>query len=449
MNKQLTLRLIALLAGFGISLSARADGVDYSIRNRSEIGPGDYLFQQESVRRDPVFDNYRPVDLGVNLGLGSDCGRVDFKNTLQASLKNVLDSRYFEDVGKDILAGSPMLMACYFSPTWCAILKHSQINANFMSQMRLNQCQLMDKYTDSRVSDFYEERQKCVHQEIAKNGGNMEAAMQTCGSGSLYDRAITNWSGSKYGDQADTNKLIESSARWAGFTTPESAKTLSLVKNLVGDTVINRGRVSVEYGDKPDGLTPRTHLASVERDVRTKLCDQFLSKVHSVSPGQVNQLVQTADLKTLSGSSEGDPVLDRQTLRNLAYLPYRQRALYCGRLANTVALARFSDEMNRALDVLSTVAQNPNLPDSRRQELNAKRESLRSSIEATLRLQEERNSPLNQVMSQINQEGSIVREDLSRERLSIESGQMRERSARSFFFDCSDGVLCERARGSK
>jgi hypothetical protein len=342
-----------------------------------------------------------------------------------------------------------MLMACYFSPTWCAILKHSQINANFMSQMRLNQCQLMDKYTDSRVSDFYEERQKCVHQEIAKNGGNMEAAMQTCGSGSLYDRAITNWSGSKYGDQVDTNKLIESSARWAGFTSAESAKSVSLVKNLVGDTVVNHGRVSVEYGDKPEGLTPRTHLASVERDVRSKLCDEFLSKIDSGSLAQTNQFIQTADLKSLSGVTEGDPLIDRQTLRILVYLPYRQRALYCGRLANTVALARFSDEMNRALDVLATVSQNPNLPDSRKAELQAKRESLRSSIEATLRLQEERNSPLNQVTSQINQEGELIREERSRERISIDSGQMREQSARSSFFDCSDGVLCDQGASRK
>lgn len=422
-----------------------ASDLDYSLRNRSEISPGDYMFQQQTVMKDPVFDNYRPIELGVNLGIGSDCGRVDFRNTLQASLKNILDSRYFGDMGKDIMAGSPMLLACYFSPTWCAILKHSQINANFMSQMRMGQCALMDKYTDSRVSDFYEERQKCVHREIGKNGGNIESAMQTCGSGSVYDSALSNWSGSKYGEQSDSNKLIESSARWAGFDTPQGNKAVNLVKNLVGDTVVSHGRLSVEYGDKPEGLTPRTHLAGIERNIKAKLCDEFLPGLDSMAPSQMNQAIQSADLKALS-MSEDQTLLDRQTIRNLAFMPYRSRAVYCARLANAVALGQFADDMNRSLDVLSTAAQNPNLPDNRKREMIEKRESLKASVDATIQLQQERNLPLDQVLSQINREGEINRTDLSRERLINESSQLRAESARQMFFDCADGVLCETKR---
>jgi hypothetical protein len=63
------------------------------------------------------------------------------------------------------------------SPTWCAILKHTQVNANFLSQMRLDQCALIDKYTDSRTEDYYRERQDCVRQKIADNGGDLENAM--------------------------------------------------------------------------------------------------------------------------------------------------------------------------------------------------------------------------------------------------------------------------------
>ncbi|MBX9767212.1 MAG: hypothetical protein K2X47_08075, partial [Bdellovibrionales bacterium] len=237
---------------------AHAEGNDFDYRNKSELRSNAYLFQQQGLKRDPVFDEYRSVDLGINLGVGSDCGRVDFKNTLQATLKNILDSRYFGDMGKDIMAGSPMLLACYFSPTWCAILKHSQINANFMSQMRLNQCALMDKYVDSRVGDFYEERQICVHREIEKNGGNIESAMQTCNSGRMWDTDLTNWAGSKYGEKSNSNKLIESSARWAGFDSAAGSPAVKLVQSLVGDTVVSRGKVSVEYGDKPFGITPRT-----------------------------------------------------------------------------------------------------------------------------------------------------------------------------------------------
>ncbi len=419
---------------------------DFSYRNQSEFKAHDYLFQRQDLRRDPVFDDYRTVDVGVNIGVGSDCGRVDFRSTLQASLRNILDSRYFGDMGKDIIAGSPMLLACYFSPTWCAILKHSQINANFMSQMRLNQCSLMDKYTDSRVQEFYEERQGCVHREIERNGGNIESAMQTCNSSRMWDSDITNWSGSKYGEKSSSNKLIASSARWAGLDTPAAAGTLNLVKNLVGDTVLSRGRVSVEYGDKPFGITPRTHLAGIEREVQDKLCEQLLTKIDAVGSQGANAIIRGADLESITGTKD-QALLDRQTLRNLAVMPYKARALYCQRLASSIAVARFSEDMNRSLDVLALASQNPNLPERRKKEIEDKRDALKNSVEVTLELQRERNSPLNEVVAKINQEGEGLHLELSRERLTRDRTELDAESARSRFFDCADGVLCNQNGG--
>lgn len=440
------MRWLFIFVCFGMVNVANAGDNDFYYLNRSEIGPQDYLFRQQAMKRDPVFDEYRTIDLGINLGVGSDCGRVDFKNTLQATLKNILDSKYFGDMGKDIIAGSPMLLACYFSPTWCAILKHSQINANFMSQMRLNQCALMDKYVDSRVSDYYEERQGCVHKEIERNGGNIEAAMQSCNSSRMWETDLANWSGSKYGEKSSSNKLIESSARWAGFDTPEGSSAVKLVKNLVGDTVISRGKVSVEYGDRPFALTPRTHLAGIERDVQDKLCTNFLRKVDDAGPSRANAMIRDADLKDITGT---DAALDRQTLRNLAVMPFRTRSLYCLRLANSIAASRFSEDMNRSLDVLLIASQNPNLPDNRRKEIADKRETLKQSIQATMELQRERNSPLNQVVAQINQQGSVIRDELSADRIMRDNAAVESENANTRFFDCADGVFCERAGGGQ
>lgn len=437
------MKAIYLLFAMALSsATAHASDNDFGYRNQSEFKSSDYLFKRQELRRDPIFDEYRTVDVGVNLGIGSDCGRVDFKSTLQASLKNILDSRYFGDMGKDIIAGSPMLLACYFSPTWCAILKHSQINANFMSQMRLDQCSLMDKYTDSRVQEFYEERQSCVHREIERNGGNIEAAMQSCNSSRVWDTDIANWSGSKYGEKSSSNKLISSSARWAGLDTPAAASTINLVKNLVGDTVVSRGRVSVEYGDKPFGITPRTHLAGIERDVQEKLCQGLLKKIDAAGPQGANTVIRGANLEDVTGIKD-QVLLDRQTLRNLAVMPYRARALYCQRLASSIAVARFSDDMNRSLDVLELASQNPNLPERRKKEIENKRSALKNSVEATLELQKERNSPLNEVVAQINQEGEGLHLELSKERLLRDQTELDARSARSRFFDCADGVMCD------
>lgn len=447
-RKDFRMKLILLITTMLIPIASFAGENDFSYRNRSEFKPSDYLFQQQDLKKDPVFDEYRTVDLGLNLGIGSDCGRVDFRSTLQASLKNILDSRYFGDMGKDIIAGSPMLLACYFSPTWCAILKHSQINANFMSQMRLNQCSLMDKYTDSRVQEYYEERQSCVHREIERNGGNIESAMQACNSNRVWDTDIANWSGSKYGEKSSSNKLIGSSAQWAGLDTKEATPTLNLVKNLVGDTVISKGKVSIEYGDKTFGITPRTHLAGIERDVEEKLCFGLLRKIDEAGPSGAGAVIRGADLETITGTKD-QVLLDRQTLRNLSVMPYRSRSLYCRRLASSIAVARFSDDMNRSLDVLTLAAQNPNLPDRRKKEIEDKRDTLKRSVEVTLELQRERNTPLNEVVSQINSEGEGIHLDLSRERIVRDQTELEANTTRSRFFDCADGIMCEQAGGSR
>lgn len=427
------------------SLIAHAGDNDFSFKNTSEVRPNDYLFQSQGLKRDPVFDEYRTIDVGVNLGIGSDCGRVDFRSTLQASLKNMLDSKYFGDMGKDIIAGSPMLLTCYFSPTWCAILKHSQLNANFMSQMRLNQCALMDKYVDTRVGDYYEERQKCVHREIERNGGDIENAMQTCNSGRMYQADLSNWAGSKYGEKTQTNKLIESSARWAGFDTTKGRESVKLIQSLVGDTVVSKGNVSVEYGDKPVALTPRVHLSAVAEETYTALCDRLMAKVDEDPDRNSDRAISRAELDAV-GKVGDRQLIDRQTLRRLASMPYRARSLYCRRLSDSVATSKFSEEMNRSLDILSVASQNPNLPEKRRQEIEDKRRQLKDAVEDTISLQKEKNEPLNQVVAQINQSGADFENKMADQAFSNEASELRVEAAKKRLMDCADGVMCENER---
>ena len=233
----------------GLFQSGHASEVSLSGR----LSPSDYLLGSQEQYRDSIFDTQKPIDLNASIGVGSDCGKMNFQATLQSSLQNMLNAKYFADIGKDILPGATMLTICYFSPTWCAILKHSQLNANFLSQIRLDQCALIDKYVDSRVEDFYQERQTCVHRAIDSNGGNMDQAMESCQGNNFWNADLTNWAGSKNGEKASTNRLIDSSAQWAGMNGPESTGTMNLLKAFVGDTVVSRGSVSVEYGpgDRP------------------------------------------------------------------------------------------------------------------------------------------------------------------------------------------------------
>ncbi len=440
MKREEKLRTISFL--FSLALSTVSWGKDFNYRHNSELSASDYLFKERSNQGDSVFENYQTVDLGFSLGVGADCGKVDFKSTLQGTLKNLLDAKYFESVGNSILAGSPMLLTCYFSPTWCSILKHTRINANFLSQMRLDQCALIDKYVDNRTDDFKKERQGCVHQAIQRNGGNMEKAMKECQSGSDYSVDLANWAGSRFGSKASQNKLIESSAKWAGFNSSESQKALGLLKALVGDTVIGKGQVSVEYGPRKKAITPRTRLYEIEKDTYENLCRGLLKKMdRSGNRASLDRIISQEDLKKIGGNKI-ENYIDRQTLRYLSYLPFIKRGSYCRKLASSIAMTKFSEEMNQSLDMLNILEQNPNLPSKRKNEISEKRKKLKDSIDATLQLQEVKNTPLNAVVSQITREGRIYQGKATQRVFSNEADRINSERSEAELFDCSDGILC-------
>lgn len=433
--------LILFAALVLIAPPANADVNEF--RQSTRLYPSEYLLQSREPRHDPVFDNARVVDLSATIGIGSDCGRIDFKSTLRAALSNVLDTKYFGDMGKDILAASPMLLVSYMSPTWAAILKHSQISAHWLSQMRLDQCSLIDKYVDSRVEDYYQERQSCVRQSIERNGGDMERAMQSCNGNSLWQADLANWAGGRYGDKVASNKLIDSSAKWAGMDNPESRTSLDLLKALVGDTVVSRGSVSVEYGPHRAALTPRTYLQSIEKTTYTKLCGGIMKKVVDAGDeGNVDRIVSDQELKELSPSSE-NLLVDRQTIRSLSYMGPKQRGAACQKLSDAVALTVFSTDVNRSLDILTTLSQNPNLPENRKKEIEVKRKALKEQVETTLTLQHARSEPLNQVLSQVNGQGQMLQAEAVGQDLYQDAASAQGRAATHDLMDCSDGVMCE------
>lgn len=412
---------------------------DISYKNSSSFSPSDYLYGSHGKNSDPVFDNFRVIDLGIDLAIGSDCGKVDFKSTLKHTFKNVLDAKYFENMGKDIIAASPMLLTCYFSPTWCAILKHGQTKAHFLSDMRLDQCALIDKYTDKRSEDFYQERQGCVRRKIKQNGGDLESAMESCQN--HWDMDLASWSGDSNGKVTE-NRLLESSAKWAGFEGKKAKKTLSLLKSFVGDTVISKGNISVDFGEKKIPTTPRTHLLSLERLVKTKLCDELVQKL-SGETGRLNleRKISNKQIAAVTGD-EQSVVLDRQTIRSLLYLPYRQRAAACKKLSDAIAMSRFSEDMNNSLDVLTTSLQNPHLPDNRRLELERKRKALKDQVEVTISLQKQKNIPLNQALYLINSQGKKYQSKATQEVLDLDNAHNNNRQNHESLFDCADGIMC-------
>ena len=410
-------------------------------RHSTRFAPGDYLLRSLDQHEDSIFDNYKTIDLGASIGVGSDCGRIDFTSTLRASLKNLLDTKYFANIGQNIIASSPMLLTCYFSPTWCAILKHSQVGAHYLSQMRLDQCAVIDKYVDSRVEDFYQERQGCVRKAIEGNGGDLEHAMESC-QGNMWNLDLTNWAGKRNGEKVASNKLLEASAKWAGLDGPEAGKSLDLVKALVGETVVSRGQVSIEYGPRQSALTPRTYLQSIEKDTYSYLCGRIVKRIEEAGDGvSPDRLVGDDELKAI-GQEAGKQLVDRQTLRALSVMTPKQRREGCKALSDAVAMTIFSSNVSRSIDMLSTLSQNPNLPPNRKQEIEQKRRLLKESLDTTLTLQRQKNTPLNTTVSLINETGARIHDGLVRDALARDSDQEAAQRVQSQFMDCADGVLC-------
>ena len=77
-------------------LAVYAGNIDHFSTNT--LSPNDYLSGANGALGDPVFDKYRTISLDVDIGIGSDCGRINITNTLRAALKNILDSKYLENM---------------------------------------------------------------------------------------------------------------------------------------------------------------------------------------------------------------------------------------------------------------------------------------------------------------------------------------------------------------
>src|SRR5207253_2309377 len=107
-----------------------------------------------------------------------------------------------------------------------------------------------------------------------KNNGNFETAMESCKNYEDYD--ISSWAGK---GKNKVNKLIESTAEWAGMNNDQGKRVVDLTKAFVGDTVVAKGEVSVDFGPRRIQLTPRTYLMEIKDATFKRLCNELLPKL--------------------------------------------------------------------------------------------------------------------------------------------------------------------------
>ena len=420
-------------------MSSANSFADLNYRNRTQISSDDYLFKDNRRRKDPAFENLQFADLGFSLGIGADCGKISLKSSLRASLKNFLNAGYFGDIGRDILGASPMLLACYMSPTWCAILKHTRINAQFAARNRQAQCSIIEKYIDQRADEFHQARQECVARVLSETG-NSEEAMQKCGNRKLWEFDTKSWSGEGV---SEVNKLLEDSAKWAGLDRPGNRHVVDMVKQFVGDTIVARGRASVDYGPKKVFIPPRVFLNDLKSVTHAKLCNGILRRLNSSgSKSSTLKEITEEDIKSLSGRAQVE-LIDKQTIRYLSLLSFKKQEIYCRKLSSAIALARLEDETDQSLDFLQLASTNPHLPESRRMEVLEKRRAFKTAVDKTLATNSASSDPLNKVTSEITKEGKVAEEHIATRRAQVDQARKNQVDADNKTFNCSDGVLCK------
>lgn len=411
----------------------------YEYYNHKKMSPNDYLFGSFGKKQGSIFDDYREVKLDVDIGISQDCGRLNFGKTLRASVKNILSTKHIQDVGRDIVGASPLLLMAYLSPTWSAIMSQARLRGNFHAGLRLNQCALINKYIGQRNEDFMEERSKCIQREIKRSDGDMESAVDKCKNYRTAD--IDSWTGR---GKSKVNKLLESSFKWAGLKGDNAKRSLELAKAFVGDSIIREGKFSVDFGPRRVQITPKTYMNNVHKVTYNNICKNMLTKIQNSggSHANINKVITDDDLKKINKHSDF-PLLDRQTLQSLAFLPRHKRGSACRKLAEALSLTIFTEDMQNTLDLLSTAPiSNPNLNRKKVQDANLKRKVLKDQIEMTLALHRNRSEPLAKVLGHINSEGEKYQHLSARKILDTNSAQVHETRVDLLLLDCADPSFC-------
>lgn len=199
-------------------------------------------------------------------------------------------------------------------------------------------------------------------------------------------------------------------------------------------------------GTRSHAYSPRSHLVSLEGQIRDSLCGKLLPEIaqnrNYINDTDIQNRISNLASVSPDVADQDTPFLTPDVVRNLAYLSPARRESICLKLSQAMAMSAFTKDMNRSMDVLTAASQNPNLPPNRKQELEAKRAQLKDQIELTLKLKQEQSKPLGEIMQYIAQEGIIAQDEAVGAALSQESESRSQHSHYERMNDCADGIFC-------
>ncbi len=429
-------QIILLILTMGVVCPSFAERFSY--RDSKTLSSDDLLFKENSRNRDRVFTDYEIIDASVSLGVSSGgCGQINVAQTLRTNLRNLLSEKTFQQMGSDLAGSSFMLLTCYWSPQLCSIMKSSRINSSLLAGLNFKTCNAINKYVDTRASDWELSKQKCFNKALSETGGDADAAAERCGKNS-FNFDLADWAGGSNGT-VNSNKLIESSAKWLGLRGAEAARIVDVTKAFVGDSVYAGGRISVDYGSRSRQLTPRSYYLEQRLKFEEKI-DKIFDKLknghspHSISAEEIAELNKGSEKVLVSNS----------TLDELSLLPRAKKKAVTEKLASTVAMNRLATDVGKSLDLLTSIERNPNLPEKRKEEIRKKKNDLSRSFETTVLLEKQKNDPVNSVLNKVALEGEITEKKRLSNLFQSEANKQNRGQLDQSFFNCADGFMCQR-----
>jgi hypothetical protein len=373
--------------------------------------------------------NFKLYNFGANISLTGDCGNLDMKASFKSIYTEI--NRLFGDLKEaaigsvdSIVKAAPMLGLCYFSPTACSIAKNLQLYSNYAAKLKFDQCQSINKYISNQAGAYKEQQADCMRKEMRKSG-NITKAVESCKSSA--DK-LASWLDGSSTTTVSTNHLVKSSAKWAGI----SEKNANLLAALVGGVEFeSKGKMTVNFGGYSP-VTPGRLFDSYTKVAYKRLCGEkgLLRRWES---GKKSGLGDTDYFQ-----SKGKNLLDNRLMDALARLPEGEREAACDRLASSMSLTKFIDEMEERFDQLYVMSQNPNLPDEQRERLEQKTRKLIDHTLAVLKIKNLKQENLNTVRSRIMSEASKVSEHEGVRASNISTPSKIETP----FTECEDFTIC-------
>lgn len=390
-----------------------------------------------SKDRTSALDNYKVIDLSANIEVGASCGEMNVATNLKANLKDLLDDQFFNGLGNKIQNAGGMLALCYLSPSYCAIAKHMRMSSHFLSQLNLDSCSMIDKYTDSRVADYELTKQQCVRQEMDRNGRDVKSALEKCSNGA---DALMDWSGASSGTVA-SNDLLGATAKWAGMSGDDVDRLLDSTKAMVGNTVVAKGGMQVDFGSREKLVTPRELIAETAEE-QSRRIGELVGEMSS-SEGRTMARASLDQKLSETFGPEMDGTVAYEVARKLSYMPRTARNQAVGRLSKALASERVVQNAEKSIEILSLASRNPNLPPTRQQEAIQLRQQLKDQLAMTLEMRKGERDQLANVIAAIGSEGGEFEGDYGRRNLESASARQNGTRLKELFYDCSDGVFCK------